>query len=336
MSHISTIINPNTLVKTLTGNTGGAVASTGGNINVVGSGLITVAGTPGTSTLTITSSGTVPSSFVTDAGTATPALGVLTVAGGTNIGTTGAGSTVTINLDSAVSGLTSVAMATGGTIGTGTTAADTAYLSAYNTGTATYTTFATLTAGVTPTMDLADTVTKAGNYIYRAGGTDVAIADGGTGISTTPTDGQLLIGKTSTNNYVLSTLTAGAGIAITNGSGSITISGGGGGIAWSEQAVDFTMAVDNGYIANKGTLLTATLPATAAQGTVIRIQGKGIGLFAIAQNAGQTIHFGTSSTTTGVGGSITSQNTYDSIELVCITADTDFAVMSSVGNFTIV
>lgn len=51
----------------------------------------------------------------------------------------------------------------------------------------------------------------------------IGIGAGGTGISTTPTDGQLLIGQTSTNSYVQSTLTAGAGISVTNGSGSITI-----------------------------------------------------------------------------------------------------------------
>ena len=42
-------------VQTLTGNTGGAVPPTGGNINVIGAETITVAGNPGTSTLTITS-----------------------------------------------------------------------------------------------------------------------------------------------------------------------------------------------------------------------------------------------------------------------------------------
>lgn len=49
------------------------------------------------------------------------------------------------------------------------------------------------------------------------------IGSGGTGLSATPTDGQLLIGKTSTNSYNQTTLTAGAGIGITNGSGTITI-----------------------------------------------------------------------------------------------------------------
>jgi len=44
---------PPTVVETLTGNTGGPVGPTGNNINVVGTGLLTVTGNPGTSTLTI-------------------------------------------------------------------------------------------------------------------------------------------------------------------------------------------------------------------------------------------------------------------------------------------
>lgn len=44
-------------VATLTGNSGGAVGPTAGNINVLGGTGITVTGNPGTSTLTITSSG---------------------------------------------------------------------------------------------------------------------------------------------------------------------------------------------------------------------------------------------------------------------------------------
>lgn len=44
-------------VETLTGNSGGPVGPTAGNINVVGSGSVSVAGNPGTSTLTISTSG---------------------------------------------------------------------------------------------------------------------------------------------------------------------------------------------------------------------------------------------------------------------------------------
>jgi len=48
---------PGSSVTTLTGNSGGAVPPTGGNINVIGAGGITVTGDPGTSTLTITGGG---------------------------------------------------------------------------------------------------------------------------------------------------------------------------------------------------------------------------------------------------------------------------------------
>lgn len=48
------------------------------------------------------------------------------------------------------------------------------------------------------------------------------IANGGTGIATAPTNGQLLIGNAGA--YAVANLTAGAGVSITNGAGTITIS----------------------------------------------------------------------------------------------------------------
>jgi hypothetical protein len=51
--------------------------------------------------------------------------------------------------------------------------------------------------------------------------TPVAVANGGTGTSSTPTDGQLLTGNGT--GYSLNTLNAGAGIVIANAPGSITI-----------------------------------------------------------------------------------------------------------------
>lgn len=97
---------PGGYVQTLTGNTGGAVGPTAGNINVVGDGsTITVAGNPGTSTLTISLSGTIADSFPTDAGTATPSGGVLNIFGGTagrNINTTGSGDTVHVEMNNTI------------------------------------------------------------------------------------------------------------------------------------------------------------------------------------------------------------------------------------------
>ena len=56
----------------------------------------------------------------------------------------------------------------------------------------------------------------------------LGVANGGTGLSQTPTNNQLLIGNTS-NGFSLSTLTAGTGINISNTSGTLTISSSGSG-----------------------------------------------------------------------------------------------------------
>jgi hypothetical protein len=97
LSHtlIVSAIGSSSLVS-LTGNTGGPVFPTANNINLIGSGPLSVAGNPGTSTLTINQSGDVADSFPTDAGTATPSAGVLTINGASNLMTTGVGNTVTV------------------------------------------------------------------------------------------------------------------------------------------------------------------------------------------------------------------------------------------------
>jgi len=132
------------------------------------------------------------------------------------------------------------------------------------------------------------------------------------------------------------TLTAGTGITVTAAATTLTIDAAGGGLTWNEETgTSANMAVNNGYIANNAALVTLTLPSTAAVGEIVRVTGKGAGLYSIAQNAGQTIHFGTSSTTTGAGGSLTATNQYDSIEMVCITADTEWVVISATGNIDV-
>lgn len=54
-------------------------------------------------------------------------------------------------------------------------------------------------------------------------GTAIGLAFGGTGLTATPTNGQLPIGNGS--GYLLATLTGSGGITVTNGSGTITING---------------------------------------------------------------------------------------------------------------
>jgi hypothetical protein len=107
--------------------------------------------------------------------------------------------------------------------------------------------------------------------------------------------------------------------------------------AWNEiVAGAANMSPQNGYIANNAGLVTLTLPLTAALGTIIVVQGKGAGGWLIAQNAGQSINYIASTSTPGVGGSLASVARYDSVTLVCTTADTAWSAVAAMGNLNIV
>lgn len=152
------------------------------------------------------------------------------------------------------------------------------------------------------------------------------------------TDGQTVIGSTS-GVPKPQVLTAGTNISIDNTSNNITISATGlVGIGWNNvSGTTQSMNADNGYVVSNSSLVTLTLPATAAFGTLIYIQGTGTGLFTIAQNTGQQIAVGSHKTTSGTGGSVTSTNQYDSICLLCVTANTLWTSLTGTqGNFTIV
>ena len=104
------------------------------------------------------------------------------------------------------------------------------------------------------------------------------IARGGTGSSTAPSDGKLLIGKTD-GSYAVANLTAGTNVTITNGDGTVTIaaSGGGGGgasalddlsdVAISSPATGQTLAYNGTNFVNVGglpkKLFDSTLGASA-------------------------------------------------------------------------
>lgn len=98
-----------------------------------------------------------------------------------------------------------------------------------------------------------------------------------------------------------------------------------------------SLAVNNGYITNNGaSLVTYTLPGTAAVGSIIEVAGKSTGLWTIEQNGGQTIFFGEVETTPGTGGSLSAILPYDYVKLLCITANTEFSVIGASGDLTVV
>lgn len=149
-------------------------------------------------------------------------------------------------------------------------AADVPTLNQNTTGSA-----ATLTTARTIQTDLASTSSASfngsANITPGVTGT-LAVANGGTG-QTSYTDGQLLIGNSTGNTLAKATLTAGSGISITNGAGSITIAASGGGGSGTVTSVaagagmNFTTITTSGSVA-MGTPSTLTNTTTnSASGT---------------------------------------------------------------------
>jgi hypothetical protein len=247
-----------------------------------------------------------------------------------------------------------VVLAAGGSLDTSTSAGNTLLIRAYDVDGTTYKTFATLTANDTPTMDLDTDVTIGTKYIYRADGTDVPVTDGGTGASTLtdhgillgsgtsaitataePSNGQLLIGSTG-NDPVLATLTAGTGISVTNGAGTISIAATGTILAWSEiTGTTKTIVNQEAYVANNASRVVFTLPASAALGTEFKVQGYGSGGWKISQGSGQILRIGSGASTTGASGYAESTNRYDAVSFVCVVADTEWSATSVIGNITL-
>ena len=215
---------------------------------------------------------TIPTQFVTESGTATPAGNVLNVFAGSNLTTTGSGNTVTVLLTN----LLTNSLVVGGS---------------------------------------------------SSSFTNLGVA----------TNGQLPIGSTGAPP-VLSTLTAGTGVTITNGAGSITISSSGGGLTWvNVTGTTQTIAASHAYLSNNSGTVTFTLPSSSTLGDVFQIVGVQ-GAWTIAQNANQQIIFGSSSTTAGIGGSLSSTNANDAIQAVASNTSSSsiWIVFASIGNLTVV
>lgn len=105
-------------------------------------------------------------------------------------------------------------------------------------------------------------------------------------------------------------------------------------VSWSVVTVDQSITgPDSGYLANAGGLVTLTLPVTSAVGDTTQVVAHSAGGWKVAQNAGQKIYLGDTSTTVSAG-FIASTVIGDAVELVCVVADTDWRVVDSQGNIT--
>lgn len=100
--------------------------------------------------------------------------------------------------------------------------------------------------------------------------------------------------------------------------------------------VSQSAAVNNGYFTNNASRVTVTIPDTAAVGDRVIVSGYGAGGWTVAQNAGETVTIGNQATTAGTGGSLSSTNRYDAVELVCVVANTEWRAVDFGGNITVV
>ena len=106
-----------------------------------------------------------------------------------------------------------------------------------------------------------------------------------------------------------------------------------GSIVWNDVAgTTQTAVINNGYVISNAAQTTITLPTTCAEGSVFAIAGKGAAGWILKMAAGQTCHIGSSASS--VAGTITSTNQYDSLTIVCVTANTTFVAIAGWGNLT--
>jgi hypothetical protein len=142
--------------------------------------------------------------------------------------------------------------------------------------------------------------------------------------SGTMTNGQLIIGSTGATPTA-ATLTAGSGISITNGAGTITISGSTSGMSWSTvSGTTQSAAVNSGYVTNNAGAVTVTLPTTFAVGDAVEVKGLGAGGWVLAAGTATIIRIGSSVTSSA--GSLTSANRYDTVRVVGLEANATWSV----------
>lgn len=158
------------------------------------------------------------------------------------------------------------------------------------------------------------------------------LAEGGTGAALTdPNADRILFWDDSAGGSVW--LSMGSNISIT---GTTLNAVGATGITWAEVVgTSQAIAVNSGYVANNGSLVSLSLPASSAVGDIIEVCGKGAGGWRITQAVGQSINVGASSTTSGVTGSVSSSIVFNSIRLLCTVANTVWTALSHEGTLTI-
>ncbi len=167
-------------------------------------------------------------------------------------------------------------------------------------------------AATTPTAGTGLSVSAGSGSLQYSLTTPISVANGGTGTTTAPTSGQLLIG-TSGGGYSVANLSAGSNVTITNSSGGVTIAASAGSgspsLSFTSESSSFTATAGQAYIVSA--TATCTLP------TAVGVSGQMI--VVINDISSGTLTFNTTSSQTIGGlssGSLTSTVQQDAFWLV--------------------
>lgn len=181
------------------------------------------------------------------------------------------------------------------------------------------------------------------NTLLDTGTVPIPVPDGGTGVASTTAYAVVCGGTSSTAALQPVASVGSAGQVLTsNGAGNLPTfqaAGGGGGLTWNNQASSsVTMAVSNAYWTNNGaSLVTYTLPTTAAQFSIIQIQGSSSGGWKIVYTTSQQIIAGNLSTTVSTGNltaTTSASGDYTSgVTLLCTTANNIWQVIAGNGTY---